>query len=189
MARKAAIIFAVVLALAFSSLANARPLRATGTVPQHGIFVVGKTLGGVGLGWTKAQVEKRWGLDPKICTSAPSCSKSQPVWLYVSTVGEPLGAGVRFRDGKTASVFTLGTPGVNSLSAGGGGGWKTPQGLSFFDPISEIYSLYPQATIDTTCNSYSAISMKQDGITSSFYTSSGTVYGFALNAPREPICA
>ena len=169
--------------------ATAKPAGAAGVVPQHGIFVVGKTLGGIGLGWTQAQVKARWGANPTICTTAPQCSKSQPVWLFIYRLGEPLGAGVRFRYGKTVSVFTLGTPGVNSLSAGGGGGWKTSLGLKTFDPISNIYSLYPQATIDTNCSFYNAISMKQDGVTSSFYTSSGSVYGFALNAPGEPVCA
>ena len=188
MARKAVVGLALGLVFGFSSQETASALPASGTVPQHGIFVVGKTLGGVGLGYTQAQVKARWGAGYTLCTSKPLCSPTQPVWLYVAHLGEPLGAGVRFRGGKTVSVFTLGTPGVNSLSAGGGGGWKTSEGLRTFDPISNIYNFYSRATIDTNCKLYAAISIRQRGVTSSFYTSSGTIYGFALSAAGEPIC-
>ena len=119
----------------------------------------------------------------------PLCSAKAPVWLFLPPIGEPLGVGVRFRNGKTVAVFTLGTPGVNPLSAGGLGGWKTAQGLSMFDPVTAIYSLYPAAAISTQCLSYDALSMREGAVTSSFYISSGTVYGFALTAPNEPICA
>ena len=57
-----------------------------------------------------------------------------------------------------------------------------------FDSPSAIYSLYPAATISTNCIFYGALSMRQGGVTSSFYLSSGTVYGFALTAAGEPIC-
>jgi hypothetical protein len=179
----------VVLALVFVPGAGARPAHAAGVVPQHGIFVVEKTLGGVGLGYTQAQVKQHWGSQYTLCTSKPLCSAKAPVWIFVPPIGEPLGVGVRFRNGKTAAVFTLGTPGVNTLSAGGLGGWKTKEGLSMFDPVTTIYSDYPAATISTQCVLYNALSMRAGNVTSSFYISSGTVYGFALTAANEPICA
>ena len=77
---------------------------------------------------------------------------------------------------------------MNPLSAGGEGGWKTIGGLKITDPISNIYSFYPGAMTETHCAFYEAISMKRGNVTSSFYTSSGTVYGFALTAPSEPVC-
>jgi len=172
--------------------AEADSAQAARTVPQHGVFVVGKTLGGVGLGYTQRQVTQRWGQSYTVCTSPqPLCSPTEPVWIFIapSSGDEPMGAGVRLRNGKTTAVFTIGTPGVNSLSAGGLGGWKTSEGLHTFDPISSINSLYPAATIQTACILYGALSMRQGGVTSSFYTSSGTVYGFALSKPNEPICA
>jgi len=114
--------------------------------------------------------------------------QTQPVWLFEYHTGEPLGVAVRFRNGKTVFVFTLGAVGVNPLSAGSGGGWKTAEGLHITDPVSNIYSFYSAATISTQCVFYGAISMRQGDIISSFYTSSGTVYGFALTARGEPIC-
>lgn len=177
-----------VAAVLVASVAVAGTARAAGVIPQHGVFVVGKTIAGVGLGFTEAQVKAHWGSGYSVCTAKPLCSAAQPVWLYEYQLGEPLGVAVRFRDGKSASVFTLGAVGVQPLSAGGGGGWKTAEGLHITDPISDIYSFYAAATIQTNCLFYGAISMRQHGVTSSFYTASGTVYGFALTAPGEPIC-
>jgi hypothetical protein len=186
MVRKAALV--LIGALALVPAADARPFRQAGVIPQHGIFVVGKTLAGVGLNYTQTQVKMRWGSGFTLCTAAPLCTVASPVWLYTYETGEPLGVAVRFRNGKTDAVFTLGAVGVNSLSSGGGGGWKTAEGLHITDPISNIYSFYAAATIDTNCSFYSAISMRQGNVTSSFYTSSGTVYGFALTAAGVPIC-
>lgn len=181
-------ILLVALAVTCAPEAGARPGRAAGVIPQHGIFVVGKTLAGVGLGYTQAQVKQRWGSLYTLCTAKPLCTLAAPVWLFLPPIGEPLGVGVRFRNGKTVAVFTLGTPGVNPLSSGGLGGWKTNGGLGMFDPVTTIYSLYPAAAISTQCILYNALSMRAGNVTSSFYISSGTVYGFALTAPHEPIC-
>jgi hypothetical protein len=186
--RRRVLLLVVACALVVAPAAAARPTHAAGVIPQHGVFVVGKTLAGVGLGFTMAQVKAHWGAGYTLCTAKPLCSATQPVWLYEYQVGEPLGVAVRFRDGKTASVFTLGAVGVQPLSAGGGGGWKTVQGLHITDPVSDIFNLYSAATIDTNCLYYGAISMRQGGVTSSFYTASGTIYGFALTAAGEPIC-
>jgi len=178
----------VVTALVLASGAAAHSAHAAGTIPQRGVFVVGKTLAGVGLDYTQAQVKAHWGQGYTVCTAKPLCSAAQPVWLFEYRIGEPLGVAVRFRNGRTVSVFTLGAVGVNPLSAGGGGGWKTAEGLHITDPVSNIYSFYSAATIDTQCLFYGAISMRKGNVISSFYTASGTVYGFALTATGEPIC-
>jgi hypothetical protein len=184
-------VFALLLvlsALALASGESARSANAAGTIPQRGVFVVGKTFAGVGLGYTQAQVKAHWGNGYTVCTAKPLCTAAQPVWLFEYRIGEPLGVAVRVRTGKTVSVFTLGAVGVNSLSAGGGGGWKTREGLHITDPVSNIYSFYAAATIQTQCLYYGAISMRQGDVISSFYTASGAIYGFALTATGEPIC-
>jgi hypothetical protein len=93
-----------------------------------------------------------------------------------------------WKTGRRMASYPKDDPENNSLSAGGGGGWKTAEGLHITDPVSNIYSFYSAATITTQCVFYGAISMRQAGVTSSFYTSSGTVYGFALSAAGEPVC-
>jgi hypothetical protein len=180
--------FTLLLVVSALALASGESAQSAGTIPQRGVFVVGKTLAGVGLGYTQAQVKAHWGNGYTVCTAKPLCTAAQPVWLYEYRIGEPLGVAVRFRNGKTVSVFTLGAVGVNPLSTGGGGGWKTVEGLHITDPVSNIYNLYAKATIQTQCLYYGAISMRQDNVISSFYTASGAIYGFALTETGEPIC-
>src|SRR5581483_6346579 len=66
-------------------------------------------------------------------------------------------------------------------------GLKTSDGLKMYDPVSNIYSFY-ETPIYTKCIGFEAFSMRKGSITSSFYTASGVVYGFALTAPGEAIC-
>jgi hypothetical protein len=173
--------------VAFAVVPAAAGQRSAG-IPEHGIFIVGKSIAGVGLGMTQKQVKAHWGSGYTVCTGSSLCTKKQPVWLFEYSQGEPLGVAVRFSNGKTVAVFTLGAVGVGSLSSGGGGGWETSLGLHMTDPISSIYTTYPAMTIDTQCEMYDALSEKHGGVTSSIYTSSGTVYGFALTAPGQAIC-
>src|SRR5581483_6448460 len=67
-------------------------------------------------------------------------------------------------------------------------GWKTSDGLRIADPISTLYTIYPQARIYTKCIGFEAYSYRKNGVTTTFYLSTGVVYGFALTAPTEPIC-
>ena len=167
------------LALALTSHAHAQHAQATGQLPTRGIFFPGIKLAGVGLGATPAKVTSILGKNYTICTKADSRELcAEPVWLYRYTRGEPLGVAVKFHNGKSVAVFTLGAI----------AGWKTNAGLKMGDPISTIYSVYPAAAIYTKCIGFEALSMKNGKTTSSFYTASGVVYGFALTAPTEKVC-
>ena len=166
------------LALAVSPLAAQADARAAGALPTHGIFVMGVSLAGVKLGMTQAQVKKVLGVNYTQCTVAnsPSLCK-EPVWLYEYTRGEPLVMAVRFRKGIATAVFTLGAV----------TGWKTKEGLKMYDPVTNIYSFY-QTPIYTKCLGFEALSSRRGKITTSIYTATGVVYGFALTAPGEAIC-
>ncbi len=167
------------LALAFVPHAHAQQTRAAGQLPTRGIFKVGQTLAGVGIGFTQAQVTKALGTNYTLCTPASSASLcKEPVLFFEYTRGEPLGVGVKLHNGKVTAVFTLGA----IL------GWKTSEGLKIYDPVSNIYSLYPAATIYSKCIGFEAFSFKTGKVTNSFYQSSGVIYGFALTAPGENIC-
>jgi hypothetical protein len=188
--RRAVLVSVVALFVAVATQASSE--AAGWSVPARGVFVVGQTLGGVGLGFTEAQVEARWGSAYTQCSFAAYCKPGSTTWFYLtSRSGEPLGVGVRFVGGKSVAVFTLGAVGVAPVGATGpAANWKSAQGLKMLDDPSQIYTLYPAATISTNCIFYNAISMKTgNGIVSSFYLASGVIYGFALSAPGQPICA
>ncbi len=169
----------VALALVLVPPASAAQRRSEGTIPARGVFVPGVSLAGVGLGMTQAQVKQHWGPFYKLCANNPYCTKTKPVWLFTYTHGEPVGVAAKFdTHGRTVAVFTLGA--IN--------GWKTSDGLRIADPISTLYTIYPQARIYTKCIGFEAYSYRKNGVTTTFYLSTGVVYGFALTAPTEPIC-
>jgi hypothetical protein len=167
------------LALFATPHAHAQQSRASGQLPTIGIFKPGQTLAGVGLGYTPAQVTAHLGKNYSICTTKlATVLCKEPVWLFEYARGEPLGVGVKFHNGKVSAVFTLGAI----------QGWKTIDGLKVYDPVSNIYTIYPAATIYSKCIGFEAFSMKSGTVTSSFYQASGVIYGFALTAPSESPC-
>ena len=168
----------LVTALALVPAAGAQNARVSGQLPTRGIFVPGVSLAGIKLGFTQAKVKAVLGSNYQPCTTAisPDLCK-EPLWLFEYTRGEPLGVGVKFHSGKVTAVFTLGAI----------QGWKTKEGLKMYDPVSNIYSFY-QVPIYTKCIGFEAFSARKGPVTSSIYTASGVVYGFALTAAGEAIC-
>ena len=155
----------------------ARDAHATGQLPTRGVFVPGVSLAGVHLGDTQSKVKAVLGANYRPCTTAMSNLCKEPLWLYQYTRGEPLGVGVKFHAGKVSAIFTLGAI----------QGWKTKEGLKMYDPVSNIYTFY-EVPIYTKCIGFEAFSSRKGTTTSSIYTASGVVYGFALTARGEPIC-
>jgi hypothetical protein len=170
----------VTLALA---LALAFPQHSAGTagvtLPLRGVLVPGKTLAGVGLSDTIKSVKTRWGTDYRTCKSCNEANSGRKTWFYTYlTNAQSLGAAVTFgKDGKVVAVFTLGSP----------SGWRTQEGLLLGEQIDRVQALY--GTLNwKVCIGYGALSMRKGGIVTSIYTNGEAVYGFALTAPKEPVC-
>jgi hypothetical protein len=165
------------LALVATPHAHAQSSHAAGQLPTRGVFKPGVSLAGVKLGDSMTRVKTVLGTNYTLCTVANSKLCREPVWLYEYTRGEPLGVATKFHKGKVTAIFTLGAI----------AGWKTAEGLKMGDPVSNIYNLY-ETPVYTKCIGFEALSMKKGTVTTSFYTASGVVYGFALTAPTEAIC-
>jgi hypothetical protein len=166
------------LALVFAPHAHATQAHASGQLPARGVFVWGQTIAGIGLGYTQTRVTAVLGKNYRLCDPKDMGELCrEPVWFYQYGRGEPLGLAVKFHNGKSVAVFTLGAI----------QGWKTRDGLKIADPVSAIYSLY-QTPIYTKCLGFEALSAKAGKNTTSLYTASGVVYGFALTSPGEKIC-
>jgi hypothetical protein len=166
--RKQALVFFVVLA--FVAVVGSAGARTTG-FPVKGKVVPGKTIGGVGLTDTVASVQKKWGRNYKVC---PYCKTL--TWFYEYPTGEPLGAAVKFVNKKVVAVFTLGSP----------AGWGV-KGVMMGDPASNVYNLFGN-TGSVSCIGYDALTIRIGKNTMSFYTTGGTIYGYALTAPSQPAC-
>jgi hypothetical protein len=169
-----ALVLSVALALLPHHASSQASRRAVSNFPLRGVFVAGQSLAGVKLGYTQARVKALWGSRYTVCNKTVCAN---PTWLYQYSTGEALGAAVVFEQGKVTAVFTLGSP----------EGWKTSKGLKMGDVISQVYDFY-DTNITTKCIGYDAISFRTGKVTTSFYSSSGYVYGFALTAPSQPIC-
>jgi hypothetical protein len=177
---------AALLSLTLLVAANvaAGPASAAGTLPKAGVLVIGKSLAGVQLGQTQAQVRQRWGSKFDLC---PKDACKDPTWLYFFPAGsiapgiDPVhgvvGAAVRFRNNKAIAVFTLGA----TL------GWRTTEGLKVADPSSRVAELYGEP-IYKNCLGYQAYSLRGGSNVTTIYLTSGVVYGFALTAPGLPVC-
>lgn len=167
--------FAVALAVAPTAFAaQSAQERTSGNLPSRGVLVPGKSLGGVSLGLNQARVRTMWG------SRFTQCEKSfckDPTWLYFYPTGEPLGAATRFRNDKVIAVFTLGAT----------TGWKSTNGLKIADPASKVYELYGNPRY-TKCIGYEALSVTQGRVVTSFYLTSGVIYGFALTVPGLTVC-
>jgi hypothetical protein len=147
---------------------------ASGRLPVRGVLVVGNNLAGVKVGHSQARVRALWGKPPRVCTTYPC---SDPTWIYLYPRGEPLGAAVRFRNKKVVAVFTLGAV----------PGWKSSNGVTIADPASKVYDLYDKPKY-TKCVGFEALSVPGKGVVTSFYLTSGVVYGFALTIPGLTVC-
>jgi hypothetical protein len=158
--------------LATALLAAAAPLAAS-AFPSRGVVVPGQSIASVRLGMTQAQVRKLWGGGYVTCAT---CGKLA-VWLYEYRGAEPLGGAVKFSPaGRVVAVFTLGSP----------VGWGL-KGLMMGDPVSNVYNLFGNPGT-TNCIGYDALTVRIGASTTSFYSASGFIYGYALTAPTQPVC-
>ncbi len=153
------------LLLAFAAPAAAAP-------PRGGLFVPGRSLGGIRLGMTPAQVRAGWGSGFGVCQGC-----RHPTWYYVYRHFEPEGAGVEFRRGRVAAVFTLWSP----------AGWRTPKRLEIGDESARITQLYgPLESV--SCGDYAALVSPAPGAVSAFYVVEGRLWAFGLARPGVSSC-
>ncbi len=150
---------------ALSGAAQAAP-------PSPGTVVPGRSLGGVSLGATRADVERSWGLAHGTCRSC-----TRPTWYFNSFAFRPEGAGATFRNGRVSALFTLWSP----------PGWHTNRGVAIGDDVASVTAVYG-ALHRVTCDSYEALVLPLRGTTTAVYIVGAKVWGFALLARGEAVC-
>lgn len=156
---------AALLALAITAPAAAGP-------PRAGLVVPGKTLGGLHLGATEAQVRAAWGDRFGVCRDCP-----ERTWYFNYRRSEPQGAGVSFRRGRAVALFTLWSP----------PGWRTTRGLAIGDPAVRVAGLYgPRLRV--RCTTYYALTIRRREVTTAIYVFDEQVWGFALLAGGQRVC-
>lgn len=141
-------------------------------LPIHGTFFPGKSLGGVRLGATPAQVQRAWGTRHGVCGSCAHLT-----WYFNYARYQPQGAGVEFRNGRVVAVFTLWQP----------SGWRVPNGLRMGDPAGEIERRYG-SMVRVGCGTYDAYIATQRDTSTAYYVFNKRVWGFGLNRPFVSVC-
>ena len=159
-------ILVLAAALVLVSAAAAAP-------PRKGLFVPGKSLGGLRLGMTLAQVRAAWGSDFGRCRGCP-----QPTWYYTYRRYHPHGAAVQFRRGHVQAIFTLWAP----------AGWKTTKGLYIGDNVTHLQSLYGTLARADCPGNYYALTMPSPKGVSAFYVVNEKIFGFGLLSFRASVC-
>jgi hypothetical protein len=156
---------AVAAALSLGAPAAAAP-------PTAGVLVPGRSLGGIELGATRAEVERRWGRAYGVCRGCP-----QATWYFNYFAFQPQGAGVELRGGRVAAVFTLYQP----------TGWRTSRGLSLGAPAARVTAMYG-GLLRRECVGYAVLALPGRGVTTAFYVLDDRLWAFGLARAGLPLC-
>jgi hypothetical protein len=163
--RTVAIAIAAVAAIAMIPSSTAAP-------PRQAEFVPGRSLAGVRLGMMPAQVLQIWGKRHGVCRKCVDRT-----WYFNYRPFTPEGAGVVFRGGRVAHVFTVWRP----------AGWKTPAGLALGAPASDVSRIY--GSLDRRpCTNYHALLKPGKRVESVFYVFRDKVWGFGLILKNASPC-
>jgi len=141
-------------------------------LPQHGLLVPGRSLGGIRLGMTPAQVQTVWGTRYGRCRGC-----TQPTWYYNYRAFRPEGAAVRFHRGRADAVWTLWLP----------PGWHTLGGLRLGQNALEVNVRYG-ALVSIPCGSYRALVLTKGRVTTVFYVYGQRLWGFGLIRAEATPC-
>ncbi len=163
--RRLALVLAAALGLVLVPTSVSAP-------PTAGVVVPGKSLGGLSLGATRAQVRAAWGSRFGVCRDC-----RRPTWYFNFRLFEPQGAGVTFRRGRVVALFTVWGP----------PGWHTDRGLRIDDPAVRIAGLYG-SLLRVNCGTYAAMTFRRGQTTTSVYVVDERVWGFGLSRPGQRVC-
>jgi hypothetical protein len=147
-------------------------LAAALALPAHGALVPGRSLGGLRLGMTQAQVARAWGRGHGICDGC-----ARPTWYYTYKPFTQQGAAVAFSRGRVAAIYTLWQP----------LGWHTHDGLLLGDPSVQVTTRYG-GLASVNCGGYLAYTLTRRRTTTEFYILNDKLWGFGLSRPPAPAC-
>lgn len=145
---------------------------AVASAPSEGIFRPGESLGGVRLGMSESEVQALWGSKRGVCRNC-----DERTWYFNLKPFEPQGAGVEFRDGEVARVFTVWRP----------LGWRTADGPELGVRLPELRAAVPELEV-RPCDAYTAYLTDGDEVTSVYWVFRGRLWGFGLMRPGLSPC-
>jgi len=140
--------------------------------PDAGLFVPGRSLGGIVLGQSRAEVVASWG------HAFGRCRRCAVETLFFNRFAfRPEGAAVELSGDRVVAVFTLWAP----------PGWRTAEGLRIDEPLLRLEATY-RPLRRTACPGYDAYALPASGARSVVYVVDERVWGFALLGRGRPVC-
>lgn len=146
-------------------------LVITLALPQQGVLVPSRSLGGLELGMSRAQVQELWGTRYGHCRG---CARE--TWYFNYEKFHPEGAAVRFRGGRVDAVWTLWKP----------PGWHVGK-LDLGAPSAALAARWG-ALVTVPCGPYTARILTKRNVTTVFYVYGEQLWGFGLSRPAGSPC-
>ena len=141
---------------------------ATAAPPRAGVLDPGRSLGGVRLGDTAAQVLTRFGRFHGVCRGC-----GVRTWYFTYRPYDQQGVGVELERGRVIAIFTLWSP----------PGWRTTGGLELGAPVQTLPTLR-----SVRCRGYRALLARTPRALTAYYVVDGKLWGFGLQRPNVGIC-
>jgi len=145
-------------------MSRALALAAVASLPVHGALVPGRSLGGVHLGETAAQVRVALGSFYGACLGCRTTT-----WYFTYRKFTSQGLAVELTGGRVSALYTLWQP----------PGWRAPSGLQLGAVEGQVTTLAgPLEPIP--CAGYSALVRVEPAALTAYYIVEGNLWGFGL---------
>lgn len=141
-------------------------------LPQPGFLVAGKSLGGVRLGATEAQVRDAWGTRVGVCRG---CERRTLYFTYGAF--DQSGVGAEFVRGRAVALYTLWAP----------NGWRTDRGVRLGAPELDVVNVY-RGMLRAECGHYFGRSLRRGRVVTAFWFYDGSLWAFGIQRPSVPLC-
>ena len=141
-------------------------------LPQQGVLVPGKSLAGVRLGATEAQVRAEWGPRVGVCRGCP-----RRTLYFTYTAFDQTGTGAEFVRGRAVALYTLWLP----------TGWRTSTGARLGDPELSVTGRH-RGTRRVECGHYFALTLRRNRVVTGFWFSEDSLWAFGLLRPSVGVC-
>ena len=162
--RRAVLCAAVVAALVVAA-------GVAAALPRPGVLVPARSLGGVRLGESEAQLRAALG-SHGVCRGC-----LLPTWYFTYRKFDQHGLGVELIGGRVAAVYTLWQP----------HGWRTPGGLVLGTTQSQVTAQLG-TLLPIACAGYSALVKDAGGARTAYYIRNGRLWGFGLLRAKTDPC-
>lgn len=145
---------------------------AAAALPPSGTLVPNRSLGGIRLGETAAQVRAALGHSYGVCRGCP-----RTTWYFTYRAFDQHGLGVELTAGRVSAVYTVGQP----------PGWHAPRGLRLGATQGQIPAL-AGTLLPIACSGYQALVRDSNTARTVYYVVDAKLWGFGLLRPSENPC-